>query len=168
MSAPLTHHSARVLEFDALRELLRGYASSPLGQAKSATLAPSIDPAWIEEQQALDRERCANFAASADASISPACSTLHNWWRSLASAEPCLRPRTFAMLCLLVDRAAEWREIALHPPASMRTEWRAITHAFGKHPRLHRVPPGLPQQNSARWDPRRSRIAGTLADSPRN
>ena len=27
---------------------------------------------------------------------------------------------------LLVDRAAEWREIALHPPASMRTEWRQI------------------------------------------
>jgi len=25
---------------------------------------------------------------------------------------------------LLVDRAAEWREIALHPPANMRTKWR--------------------------------------------
>jgi len=25
---------------------------------------------------------------------------------------------------LVVDRAAEWREIALHPPASMQTEWR--------------------------------------------
>jgi len=25
---------------------------------------------------------------------------------------------------LLVDRAAEWREIALHPPANMRTDWR--------------------------------------------
>ena len=25
---------------------------------------------------------------------------------------------------LVVDRAAEWREIALHPPANMRTEWQ--------------------------------------------
>ncbi len=28
------------------------------------------------------------------------------------------------MLCCVVDRAAEWREIALHPPANMRTDWR--------------------------------------------
>ena len=27
---------------------------------------------------------------------------------------------------LVVDRAAEWREIALHPPANMRTEWRRL------------------------------------------
>ncbi len=27
---------------------------------------------------------------------------------------------------LMVDRAAEWREIAFHPPASMKTEWRRM------------------------------------------
>ena len=30
---PLSQTSARVLEFDSLRDLLRGYTSSPLGQA---------------------------------------------------------------------------------------------------------------------------------------
>ena len=39
MSNELLHNSARVLEFDSLRELLRGYASSPLGQRKIAALA---------------------------------------------------------------------------------------------------------------------------------
>ena len=52
MSA-LPHISARVLEFDALRELLRGYASSPLGHAKIAELTPSTDSAWIVQQQEL-------------------------------------------------------------------------------------------------------------------
>ena len=56
MSQPLIHSSARVLEFDTLRELLRGYASSPLGQAKITALAPSIDPTWISEQQDLTAE----------------------------------------------------------------------------------------------------------------
>src|ERR1039458_5395984 len=56
MSQPLLHSSARVLEFDALRELLRGYASSPLGQAKITALAPSHDSAWIGEQQELAGE----------------------------------------------------------------------------------------------------------------
>ncbi len=47
MSQPLIHNSAPVLEFDALRELLRGYASSPLGEAKIEALAPSTDSVWI-------------------------------------------------------------------------------------------------------------------------
>ncbi|HWS16381.1 MAG TPA: hypothetical protein VN223_00115, partial [Candidatus Elarobacter sp.] len=52
----LTHNSARVLEFDALRELLRGYAASPLGQTRIAELAPSTDSNWISEQQDLTGE----------------------------------------------------------------------------------------------------------------
>ncbi len=34
MSSALLHSSARVLEFETLRELLRGYTSSPLGHAR--------------------------------------------------------------------------------------------------------------------------------------
>src|SRR5271163_3983988 len=56
MPAPLTHTSARVLEFDSLLDLLRGYASSPLGQARIAALAPSTDRAWIESQHQLASE----------------------------------------------------------------------------------------------------------------
>src|SRR5207253_6893029 len=29
-------------------------------------------------------------------------------------------------IVLVVDRAAEWREIALHPPAAMKGEWNAV------------------------------------------
>src|SRR5271167_4275608 len=56
MPAPLTHPSARVLEFDSLLDLLRGYASSPLGQARIAALAPSTDRAWLESQHQLASE----------------------------------------------------------------------------------------------------------------
>jgi hypothetical protein len=53
---PLVHTSARVLEFESLRDLLRGYASSPLGQARIAQLAPSRDSGWIKNQQELTSE----------------------------------------------------------------------------------------------------------------
>jgi len=53
---PLLHTSARFLEFDSMREMLRAYAYSPLGQAKIAALAPSGDAAWIERQQRLTEE----------------------------------------------------------------------------------------------------------------
>ena len=33
---------------------------------------------------------------------------------------------------VLVDRAAEWREISLHPPAAMRSEWRQV-HSLSTH-----------------------------------
>jgi len=56
MSEVLNHSSARVLEFESLRELLRGYASSPLGQSRIASIAPSVDAAWIGEQQELTEE----------------------------------------------------------------------------------------------------------------
>src|SRR5277367_5502536 len=53
---PVSHTSARVLEFDSLRDLLNGYASSPLGQRLIARLAPSTDREWIEDQQQLTNE----------------------------------------------------------------------------------------------------------------
>src|SRR5580658_1477164 len=53
---PLFHSSARVLEFESLRALLRGYTSSPLGQARIAALAPSTDRDWIAQQQELTGE----------------------------------------------------------------------------------------------------------------
>jgi len=56
MSSELIHSSARVLEFESLRELLRAYASSPLGQERIAALAPSTDCDWIESQQELAQE----------------------------------------------------------------------------------------------------------------
>ncbi|MFZ0296051.1 MAG: Smr/MutS family protein [Candidatus Sulfotelmatobacter sp.] len=123
MSAPLTHHSARVLEFDALRELLRGYASSPLGQAGIDALAPSVDSAWIEEQQALTgevrefRRVGGRFDFSGLLDVTKLVEKSHIGGALLETTD-------IRDVVLLVDRAAEWREIAFHPPANMRTEWR--------------------------------------------
>jgi DNA mismatch repair protein MutS2 len=123
MSQPLLHNSARVLEFDALRELLRGYAASPLGHARITGLAPSTNPAWIAEQQDLTAEvrefrRVGgrfDFSGLLDVARLIAKSRI---------AGAVLETTEIRDVLLLVDRAAEWREIALHPPASMRTEWR--------------------------------------------
>ena len=53
---PVTHASSRLLEFETLRDLLAGYASSPLGQRRVAELLPSLDHAWIETQHQLTTE----------------------------------------------------------------------------------------------------------------
>ena len=52
----LAQASGRALEFEALRDLLRGYASSPLGQERITALAPSTDRSWIETEQQLTSE----------------------------------------------------------------------------------------------------------------
>src|ERR687883_1682882 len=52
----LQHTSARLLEFDSLRDLLRGYAVSALGQTRITALAPSRDRAFIDWQQQLTAE----------------------------------------------------------------------------------------------------------------
>jgi DNA mismatch repair protein MutS2 len=123
MSELLLHHSARVLEFDALRQLLRGYASSPLGQARIAALAPSVDAAWIEEQQALTREVREFRRVGGHFDFSGLLDVTKFVEKSRISGAV-LETTDIRDVLLLVDRAAEWREIALHPPANMRTEWR--------------------------------------------
>ena len=70
MVEELIHSSSQVLEFDALRLLLRGYASSPLGQKRIATLKPSTDRDWIESQQELASEM-QEFRRVGDALIFP-------------------------------------------------------------------------------------------------
>ena len=123
MSEPLVHHSARVLEFDALRELLRAYASSPLGQGRIAVLAPSLDAAWIEEQQALTEEVREFRRVGGSFDFSGLLDVTKLVEKSRISGAV-LETTDIRDVVLLVDRAAEWREIALHPPANMRTEWR--------------------------------------------
>src|SRR5882757_2075704 len=56
MESLIAHTSARVLEFEALRDLVRGYAPSPLGQGRIAGLSPSADRLWIENQHQLTTE----------------------------------------------------------------------------------------------------------------
>ena len=125
MSESLTYNSARVLEFDALRDLLRGYASSPLGQARIASLAPSLDSAWIVGQQELAEEvrefrrvgGSLDFSGLLDITELIAKSRING---------AVLETTDIRDVVLVVDRAAEWLEIALHPPANMRTDWRRV------------------------------------------
>jgi DNA mismatch repair protein MutS2 len=125
MAGELLHNSARVLEFDSLRELLRGYASSPLGQRKIAALAPSTDRDWIESQQQLAteirefRRAGGRFDFSALIDIGPLVQKARIDGAVLETTE-------IRDVILVVDRAAEWREIVLHPPANTKSEWRGV------------------------------------------
>jgi DNA mismatch repair protein MutS2 len=125
MAGELIHNSARVLEFESLRELLRGYASSPLGQDRIAALAPSTDRDWIQGQQDLAQEirefrRVGgrfDFSALIDITLLVEKSRI---------AGVALETTEIRDVILVVDRVAEWREIALHPPANMKSDWHGV------------------------------------------
>ncbi|MGA9554189.1 MAG: endonuclease MutS2, partial [Candidatus Sulfotelmatobacter sp.] len=119
----LTHSSAHVLEFDALRELLRAFASSPLGQARIAALVPTTDSEWIATQQQLTGELREFRRVGGHFEFSGLLDVTKSVERSRI-AGAALETTEIRDVLLVVDRAAEWREIALHPPANMRTEWR--------------------------------------------
>jgi DNA mismatch repair protein MutS2 len=121
----LSHTSARVLEFDSLRDLLSGYASSPLGHGLIANLAPSTDREWIENQQQLTTEirEFRRVGGRFDFSGLLDVSTLVEKSRIAGAA---LETTDIRDVVLVVDRAAEWREIALSPPAAMKVEWRTV------------------------------------------
>ena len=121
---PLAHNSARVLEFESLRDLLRGYTSSPLGQKRVAALAPSTDRNWIENQQQLTseirefRRVGGHFEFAGLLDINQVVQKSRIEGAALETAE-------IRDVVLVVDRAAEWKEIALSPPAAMKIEWKA-------------------------------------------
>lgn len=125
MAQAVVHTSARVLEFEGLRDLLRSYTASPLGQARVAGLAPSSDYGWIENQQQLTTEireyrRVGGrfeFARLLDIT------KLLDKARIQGSA---LETTELRDVLLVADGAAEWREIALQPPAAMQSEWTAV------------------------------------------
>jgi len=120
-----TNSSARVLEFEQLRELLQGYATSDLGRSRVAGLQPSVDLDWIQKQQRLTSEirefrRVGGrfeFAGLIDVS------KLLDKSRIEGAVLEALEIRD---LITIVDRAAEWRQIALNPPQRMKTDWAAV------------------------------------------
>jgi DNA mismatch repair protein MutS2 len=125
MPSELIHSSARVLEFESLRELLRGYASSPLGQERIAALAPSTDREWIESQQELTQEirEFRRVGGRFDFSGLIDVDLLVKEARIVGAA---LETTEIRDVILVVDRAAEWREIVLHPPANMKSDWHRV------------------------------------------
>src|SRR6201987_4794189 len=121
---PLVHTSAGVLEFESLRDLLRGYTSSPLGSGRIAALAPSKDRSWIELQQQLTSE-IREFRRVGSRFEFAGLLDVGKLIEKASISGAALETTEIRDVVLVVDRAAEWREIALSPPAAMK-EWRAI------------------------------------------
>lgn len=128
---PLEHTSARALEYDQVRDLLRGYTSSDLGRARVNALAPSTDRAWIERQQQLTAEIREYLRAGGRFDLSG----LHDPTKLVEKSRirgAALEPTEIRDVIAVVDRAAEWLEIALHPPSAMK----APTLSGGEDPTL--------------------------------
>ena len=127
MSVPsqIQHTSEGVLEFDHLRELLLIYASSPLGKGRIAALVASRDRQWIERQQQLSEELRGylrnggrfDFSGLLDPTDLIHKSRIPGAALELTEVRDAL---------LLADRAAEWREIASHPPVAIEDSWDAV------------------------------------------
>src|SRR5581483_4617525 len=129
----LLHTSARVLEFESLRDLLRGYASSPLGQRRISNLAPSTDREWIENQQRLTSEirEFRRVGGRFDFSGLLVATTILEKSRIAGAA---LETEEIRDVILIVDRAAEWRKTALSPPAAMKVEWKTVAQLSSEIP----------------------------------
>jgi DNA mismatch repair protein MutS2 len=125
MPEDLLHTSARVLEFEPFRALLRGYASSPLGKNRIAALAPSTDRDWIETQQSLTSE-IREFRRVGGRFDFSGLIDIEELVEKARIVGAVLETTEIRDVIALVDRAAEWHQIAQHPPASMRSDWREV------------------------------------------
>jgi DNA mismatch repair protein MutS2 len=121
--SPLTRASATLLEFESLRDLLRGYTRSPLGATKAAEASPSSDLEYIRAQQQLVAE-VRRFLRAGSRFEFAALIELEPLVHKSRIQGAALETEEIRDLIAVVDRAAEWREIAMHPPASM--EWPAV------------------------------------------
>ena len=125
MAQWLTNTSARELEFEALREVLGGYVASEPGHATLKRLAPSCDLDWIVHQQQLTEEIRAFRRAGGnfDFAGTPAVGALLDKSRIEGAVLETLEIRE---ILRLVERASEWRQIALDPPQAIAGDWSAV------------------------------------------
>ena len=125
MPVPLLHSSARVLEFESLRELLLAYASSPLGKDAIARLRPTADRTWIEQQQQLVDEIRRYYRTGGRFEFSG----LHDPGTLLDRSRisgAALELDDLRSILTIADRAQAWRQVGLHPPATMDAPWPAV------------------------------------------
>ncbi len=125
MPAPLLHTSAAALEFDRLREMVRGCCQSELGRQAVDSLAPTSDAEWIERQQQLTAEIRAFLRSGGRFDFSGLTDPSQLVLRARISGAT-LDAGELRDSILLVDRAAEWREAAAHPPDAMKEPWPAV------------------------------------------
>ena len=125
MPEPLAHSSERILEFDQFRSWLGTFAQSELGRDRIAALEATTDRTWIEAQHQLTAEIRSflragghfDFAGLTDPGDLLDKAQIHG----AALELPEIRSVLF-----IADKAAEWREISLHPPAELKSEWPAV------------------------------------------
>jgi len=125
MPIPLMHTTAAALEFECLREIVRGNCQSELGRQAVDSLAPTMDAEWIERQQQLTAEVRAFFRAGGRFDFGGLVDPSQLVQRARITGAT-LETTELRDAILLVDRAAEWREAAIHPPQAMREPWPAI------------------------------------------
>ena len=123
---PLKHDYARVLEFDQLRDLVCGYASSPLGQARVNALQPTADRTWVERQHRLAAEVRQYLKTGARFEFGGLMDAGELLEKSRIQGVA-LEPEEIRDILTVADRADEWSAIAKNPPAQMR----APEHAEG-------------------------------------
>ncbi|MBV9181285.1 MAG: endonuclease MutS2 [Acidobacteria bacterium] len=116
---------ASVLEFEQLRELLSGYAASDLGRRRLGELTPSVNVAWIENQHRLTSEAREfrrtqgnfNFAGLLD---------IRDLLERSRISGAVLETEEILEVITVVDRAAEWRQVMLHPPTQTEQDWSTL------------------------------------------
>ncbi len=122
---PLQHVSSRVLEFNTFLEVLSMYVSSSLGKARASALVPTDDRDWITRQQQLAEEARRFLASGSRFDFSG----LFDAQTLMAKARipgAMLEIDELRDTLLLVDKASEWREIALNPSAAVQESWREM------------------------------------------
>src|SRR3954454_11146938 len=117
--------SVRVLEFESLRDIIRGYASSALGKQRIAQLAPSAEREWIERQHQLTTEIREYLRTGARFDFGELVDPGELLDKSRIQGAA-LETSEIRQVLVVAERAAEWRGITLHPPVEMRTEWPAV------------------------------------------
>jgi len=122
---PVTHSSSRLLEFETLRDLLAGYASSPLGKRRIAELLPSLNRPWIETQQQLTTE-IREYRRVGGRFEFAGLSEVQKLIEKSRIGGAALETTEIRDVVLVADRASEWREIVRQPPAAMRFGWAAV------------------------------------------
>jgi len=121
----MTNTSARLLEFDSLRDLLSGYAASDLGRTRLERLAPSTEVSWIQSQQRLTSE-VREFRRAGGSFNFSGLIDISKILEKARISGVALDPEEIVKVITLVDRAAEWREIAFNPPQGMKADWAAV------------------------------------------
>ncbi|HXZ79704.1 MAG TPA: endonuclease MutS2 [Terriglobales bacterium] len=116
---PLSHTSSRVLEFDVLRDVLRGHAWSSLGKGRVDSLFPTHDRGWIQNQQQMAAEIRQLLRAGGSFDFCD----LRDPKQLLEQATiegAALEPSQIREILLVADRADEWSAIIANPPSKLR------------------------------------------------